>query len=49
MLQKEEFAHTAYATNAYVALGTGWRGLLQGDSFVSTCCDDDLAIFFSHT
>lgn len=30
MLQKEEFAHTAYATNAYVALGTGWRGLLQG-------------------
>ncbi|XP_024375691.1 ATP-dependent DNA helicase Q-like 2 isoform X1 [Physcomitrium patens] len=27
---KEEFAHTAYATNAYVALGTGWRGLLQG-------------------
>lgn len=27
---KEEFAHTAYATNAYVALGTGWRGFLQG-------------------
>lgn len=33
LLQKEEFAHTAYATNAYVALGTGWRALLQGTLF----------------
>jgi len=28
---KEEFSHTAYATNAYVALGTGSRFLLQGN------------------
>jgi hypothetical protein len=33
LMQKEEFSHTAYATNAYVALGTGSRFLLQGRHF----------------
>ncbi|KAG8090367.1 hypothetical protein GUJ93_ZPchr0011g27275 [Zizania palustris] len=28
---KEEFQHTAYATNAYVALGTLWKPALQGN------------------
>uniref|UniRef100_A0A0E0EBZ6 DNA 3'-5' helicase n=1 Tax=Oryza meridionalis TaxID=40149 RepID=A0A0E0EBZ6_9ORYZ len=30
-LNKEEFQHTAYATNAYVALGPLWKPALQGN------------------
>lgn len=29
-MQKEEFQHTAYATNAYVTIGPLWKQVLQG-------------------